>query len=562
MNRPVPAPDSLPEEASGAILGGANPLLGLSRRQLARATGRFVSASARHTPTVAGAGVHLAGELAAVAAGRSTVAPAPGDRRFADDAFTRNPLYRRAMQGYLASGAALDGLVDRVGLSGIDAVRARFALTLLTEALAPTNSLLGNPGALRRAKATRGRSLLRGVRNFAGDVAHNGGLPSMVDTRPFIKGVTVAASPGRVVFRNDVCELIQYAPTTPTVHRRPMVIIPPQVNRFWVLDLAPGRSMVEYLAAQGQQVFVLVWRNPSPEHRDWSLDTYIAAALEALDAASDVGRSLELNVVGVCAGGITTAALMGHLAAVGDRRVASLTLLVTVLDTDMESALTAFLTEPTGAAAIRHSRRKGVLAGREMARVFAWLRPNDLVWNYWVNNYLLGQEPPAFDVLAWNSEATNLPAGLHADFITIGLDNAFAQAGTLEVLGTPVDLGKVECDVYAVAAQTDHITPWPACYRSLRLLGGESRFVLSSSGHIQALVNPPGNPKARYSTNPDLPAEPEAWLAGATPESGTWWTDWAAWLDERGGGRVKTPRTLGSRRHPATDPAPGRYVFG
>ena len=196
MNRPVPAPDSLPEEASGAILGGANPLLGLSRRQLARATGRFVSASARHIPTVASGGVHLAGELAAVAAGRSTVAPAPGDRRFADDAFTRNPLYRRALQGYLASGAALDGLVDRVGLSGIDAVRARFALTLLTDALAPTNSLLGNPGALRRAKATRGRSLLRGVRHFAGDVVHNGGLPSMVDTRPFIKGVTVAASPG------------------------------------------------------------------------------------------------------------------------------------------------------------------------------------------------------------------------------------------------------------------------------------------------------------------------------------------------------------------------------
>jgi poly[(R)-3-hydroxyalkanoate] polymerase subunit PhaC len=552
--------EDLSAETTDAILG-ANPFIGLSRSQIAAAAGRFFGQAARHAPVVAKECRHLAAELADVVRGRAPFTPDAKDRRFSDDAYRDNALYRRLAQAYLASCASADALVGKVNLDPKSEQRARFALSLVTEAMAPTNQLAGNPAAMRKAVETKGKSLLDGTRHFLDDLRHNGGMPSMVDRQPFRPGDTVAVTPGAVVYRDEVLELIQYRPATATVRERPLVVVPPQINKFYVMDLAPTRSMVEYLVASGQQVFMVSWRNPTAEQRDWDLDTYVGALLAATDVARAITRSPDVNVAAACSGGITSGALLGHLAAIGDERVASLTLLVTVLDMAAESAATVFLSEPAAAAALRRSRRKGVLSGQDLGRTFAWLRPNDLVWNYWVNNYLLGNRPPAFDVLAWNADSTNLPAGLHADFLMIALENALARPGRLDVLGQRVDLGKVTCDAYVVGALTDHITPWQGCYRSVHVLGGRSRFVLSSSGHIQALVNPPGNPKATYFTNDDLPTDPTEWRRGAAPHSGTWWDDWVAWLGERSGDFVRVNRTLGSRRYPAGDPAPGQYVL-
>jgi len=553
--------DTLPDQATGALLG-ANPFLGVSPSQLGAATVRFALHAARHAPAVANDGARLAGRLARVSTGRATTRPEPGDRRFADDAFDRNPLYRRLMQGYLEWRSTLYGLVDHVGLDDKSASRARFAASLVAEALAPTNALVGNPAALRAAVASRGRTLTAGARHLAGDIARNGAMPKMVDTRPFVLGETVASTPGAVVHRSEVLELIEYAPVTPTVHARPIVIVPPQINKYWVLDLAPGRSLLRHLLAEGHRVFMVSWRNPTPTQRDWSLDTYVDALYTAVETARRIARADSVNVTGACAGGITATALLGHLAARRVDLIQSVTLLVTVLDMAEASAMTLFLSEPAAAAAIRRSRRRGVLEGRELARVFAWLRPNDLVWSFWVNNYLLGGEPPAFDVLAWNDDTTNLPAGLHADFLTIALSNALAEPDRLEVLGTPVDLAKVDCDAYVMGGVADHITPWETCYRNVHLLGGRTEFVLSGGGHVQALVNPPGNPKSRYFVNPDGAGDARAWLAGAEERQGSWWEHWTEWLAPRAGEEVPAPRKPGNRTHPAIEPAPGRYVRG
>lgn len=499
-------------------------------------------------------------ELGAIAVGRSERKPPASDRRFADAAFRDHPLYRRLMQGYLAWRDALLGLVDEILGNGERAARTRFVLSLVLDGLAPTNLLPGNPAALKRAFETSGSSLRRGLRQLVDDLVGNGGLPSQVDRRPFRVGENLAVTPGQVVFRDDVLELIQYAPSTGEVYQRPIVFVPPQINKYYVLDLSPGRSLVEHALAQGFQVFVVSWRNPTPAQRDWGLDRYLASLKQATEVACEVTGSDRLNLLGACAGGITTAALLGHLAASGDERVAAATFLVTVLDSSVPSTISLLLTEKRVAAAIRRSQKRGILAGRELARVFAWLRPNDLVWSYWVNNYLLGAPPPAFDILYWNNDCTNLPAALHAEFLALFTENALVRPGALVALETPIDLGRVRADVFAVGALTDHITPWEACFRTPRLFGGSSTFVASSSGHIQAIVNPPGNAKSSYFVGDDAEPDTRRWLDGARKKEGTWWREWTAWLAARSGPRRSAPTRLGSPRHPPLEPAPGRYV--
>jgi polyhydroxyalkanoate synthase subunit PhaC len=547
------------DHAAGTI-GGANPFIGLSRAQVGAALARWAGRLLADPAVATDHALRLGGGLVRVAAGASNAEPERGDRRFADAAFQSNRLYRRLLQAYLVWRAELLATVDDLSLDERSADRARFALSLLTEAAAPTNTLLGNPAALKRAFDTGGASLLRGARNVVDDLRHNGGMPSMVDRRPFQVGATVAISPGAVVFRNDVLELIQYLPSTTSVRQRPTLVIPPQINKFYVLDLAPGRSFVEHAVSRGIPFFVISWRNPTPAQRSWGLDTYLQAALEAIDATLEIAHSDDLNILSMCAGGLTAACLLGHMAATGDTRVAAAGLAVTAIDVAVRSQMNVFASPPAIAAARRASARRGVLPGSDMARVFAWMRPNDLVWNYWVNNYLLGERPPAFDVLAWNADTTNLPAQLHADFLHMFLENPLVRPGAMTALGSPVDLGAVTCDVYALGALTDHIVPWQGAYQATQLFGGSTRFVLSSSGHIQAIVNPPGNPKARYFVNDQTVADPAAWLAGATERAGTWWDDWTAWTIERSGGERKAPTRAGSRRHPVLDPAPGRYV--
>ena len=560
---PTAAEHKIAEEdhpALGAILG-ANPFVGLDAAQVVGTLARFFGHLASHPGAVAARGAQLGLEIAQVAAGMSEIEPDAGDKRFADPAWREHPIYRRVMQSYLAWRTAMHDLVgdDDFG-DWKDAEQMRFAVTLMTEALAPTNTLAGNPAALKRLFDTAGMSLASGLKQFLSDVIYNGAMPEQVDQRPFEVGRNLAVSAGAVVLRTSLCEVIQYSPATEKVFERPLVLIPPQINKYYIMDLAPGRSYIEYAVKHGIQVFAISWRNPTAANRDWGLDDYVTACKQAIDAACEITGSADANVVAVCAGGITTSLLLGHLAAAGENRVHAATLLVTMLDTSMPSMTGMFATEDAIKSAIARSKRKGVLDGADMARVFAWLRPNDLVWNYWVNNYLMGQRPAAFDILYWNSDSTCLPAKLHEGFLDLFLRNPLVNPGEVAILGTPIDLRAVKNDIYLVAGMTDHICAWRACYRSTRMFGGNVEFVLGSSGHIQSLVNPPGNFKARYYINQRLPDDPDQWLKGAAESKGTWWDHWIKWLTARAGWEKPAPARLGSERYQPGDPAPGLYV--
>jgi polyhydroxyalkanoate synthase len=540
---------------------GANRFVGLTRRQVGAALGRLLGRVAVEPGVVVTGAAEAARQLLDVALGRSDVAPDPSDKRFVDPVWVSNPVYRRLLQAYLVERDALHRLVDEVGLDPKSRERARLALSLLTEAAAPTNTLLGNPSALGKAWQTRGQSLVAGWRHFRHDLRRNGGMPSMVDTRPFKVGDNLAVTPGEVIHRSELLELIHYAPVGSRTFRRPLVVIPPQINKYYISDLAPGRSFVEHTVAAGIPYFAISWRNPTPAQRDWNLAAYVSACKEALEVASDISGASDANVAGMCAGGITLACLLGHLAATDESLVNSATFMVAGLDTSSQSTVGLLASTASIEAARARSQRKGVLDGRDLGRLFAWLRPNDLVWNYWVNNYLLGQNPPAFDILYWNADTTNLTAGLHSDFLDLLGTNSLARPGSLEVLGAPIDLGKVRCDAYVVAGATDHIIPWTEAYQTTQLLGGDSQFVLGSSGHIQAIVNPPGSRRSKFQTRPGPPPpDPLEWRAGATTNEGSWWDHWLGWLGERSGDQRRAPAKLGNRRHPPIEAAPGRYV--
>lgn len=557
---PAPGMDSgQAEDAAEGILG-ANPLIGLDKAEILDATQRALRLALGRPQMLVEETVNMGRGLLEVVAGRSRAAPDPKDRRFSHEIWRKSGYYRRLMQGFVVFRDSLNRMLDRADATPEDRERARFLLSMLTEAFAPTNSLLGNPGALQRVSETRGRSLLYGAQNLIDDLLNNGGMPRQVDERKFQVGKNLALTPGAVVFRNDVFELIQYQPATPRVRARPLVIVPPQINKFYMVDLAPGRSFAEYAVQEGVQLFCISWRNPTAAQRDWNLETYLRAAQQAFAVAREITGADQVNVMAACAGGFTLATLLGHMAAVGDHSIASATLLVTVLDTDSPTLLGQFASKSGIAAAIQRSRSKGVLEGEEMARVFAWLRPNDLVWMFVANNWVMGNRPPAFDILYWNADNTRLPAEFHADLLRLFLENPLRHRNRLEVLGTKIDMNKVKIPFYVVAGITDHITPWEACYATRNIVKGPVTFVLSSSGHIQSIVNPPSNTKAKYYLNPKLDQEASQWLAGATEHAGSWWTHWAEWLAERSGGERAAPAQLGSEAHPATDPAPGRYV--
>jgi len=464
------------------------------------------------------------------------------------------------LQGYLAWRDALTGFVYRSSLDPKTKERAQFVLSLFTDAMSPTNTLLGNPAALKKIVDSGGASLLGGVKNMVTDMLQNQGMPSQVDKTAFEVGKNLGTSRGAVVFRNEVLELLQYAPATTEVYSRPQLIVPPQINKFYVFDLSEGKSIVDFLVKSEFQVFVVSWRNPTAAQAHWDLDTYVKALLEAIAAVRDITGSDDVNLHGACSGAMTISALLGYLASRGEKTVNAATLMVAVLDNTADSQLGLFATPEAIAAAKQNSTSRGVLAGEEMGRVFAWMRPNDLVWNYWVNNYLMGKTPPAFDILYWNNDTTRLPAKMHGQLLDIFVGNLFTKPRALSVLGTPIDLTEVNCDKYVVAGMTDHITPWKGVYNTARLFGGDTRFVLSSSGHIQSLINPPGNPKAKFYLNAEAPATADAWLANAQPEKDTWWGNWRDWLAARSGERRAAPAALGNKQHPSLAAAPGTYV--
>jgi polyhydroxyalkanoate synthase subunit PhaC len=556
------------EEVAGDVAGALDLLLtdgalGVLRRL--RPDGailRLATSLAGKRELVAGQTAGLAAELVQIAAGRSQLAPHPKDRRFADPAWTHNPVLKRAVQAYLAGSQAADALLTGADLDWRDNERLRFLLANLIAAAAPSNNPLLSPQAAKALLDTGGASAVRGLRALARDVAAPPRVPAMVEPDAFEVGKDLGITPGAVVLRTEMFELIQYQPVTEQVYRHPLLIVPPMINKFYLVDLTPGRSMVEYLLSQGHQVFTISWRNPDARHSDWDLDAYGSAIITAMDAARTVAGAAMVSVCALCSGGIVASMVAAHLKEIGRLdEVASFCLGVTVLDQARAGTAGAMIDEATATAAMAASRAQGYLDGRALAEVFAWLRPDDLIWNYWVNNYLQGKKPPPFDILYWNADTTRLPAALHADFIRLALANALIVPDAATMLGSPVDLSKVDADAYVIAGIADHLCPWQSCYRSTQLLGGATTFVLSTSGHIASMVNPPGNPKATFQTAEGNPADPRDWLAAATTRAGSWWPHYSAWLAEHGGGRRKARVRLGRKGHEVLCDAPGTYVY-
>ena len=557
------APDTRADAAGPLDMLLADAALGPARRFVpGMAMARFAARLVGNPQLLASRLSGLAAELGRIAAGRSELAAAAKDRRFADPAWTLNPVLHRVLQAYLAGTATVAELQSDAGLDWADAERVSFQLGNLTEALAPSNNPVLSPVFWKAAIDTGGGNVLAGARRLASDLATPPRVPSMVEPDAFAVGVDLAVTPGSVVLRTPVFELIQYAPSTAEVRERPLLVVPPVINKYYITDLAPGRSMIEYLVSVGQQVFMISWRNPDVRHRDWQLDTYGEAVLEALAAARDITGADAALLLGLCSGGIITAMVAAHLAHAGrQQEIAGLALAVTVLDQSRAGLPAALIDERTAQAAIAASAARGYLDGAALAEIFAWLKPGDLIWTYWVNNYLLGRPPPAFDILFWNADTTRMPAGVHRDFIELALGNSLTVPGRATMLGSPVDLDAVKTDSYLVAGAADHLCPWQSCYRSTQLLGGDSRFVLARSGHIASMVSPVGNAKAVYRTAPDTPPDPEAWLAEASTEQGSWWPDFAHWLGERSGAEKPVPDSPGSPALPPIEPAPGSYVF-
>jgi polyhydroxyalkanoate synthase len=556
--RNKPTTSAVPTSAN--FINVQSAITGLQGKDLFSTLRSVATQSLRHPIHSARHALALGGQLGRVLLGETPYTPNPRDARFADPTWQLNPFYRRSLQAYLTWQHQAKSWIDDSSLSGDDRARAHFIFSLLNDAFAPSNTLL-NPLAIKELFNTGGSSVLKGVSHLFDDLLHNNGLPSQITKDAFEVGGTVATTPGSVVFRNELLEVMQYNSMSEKQYAKPLLIVPPQINKYYIFDLSPANSFVQFALKNGLQVFMISWRNPDVRHREWGLSTYVEALEEAVNVVRAITASREVNLVGACAGGLTMAALQGHLQAKRQlRRISSATYLVSLMDSQIESPATLFIDEQTLEAAKRRSYQQGVLDGRDMAKIFAWMRPNDLIWSYWVNNYLLGKSPPAFDILYWNNDSTRLPAALHGDLLDFFKHNPLSRAGGLEVCGTPIDLQKVTVDSFNVAGINDHITPWDAVYRSTLLLGGDRRFILSNSGHVQSILNPPGNPKSNFIDNPKLSSDPRAWFYDGKTVEGSWWPHWLEWIQQRSGEQRETLLTLGNQNYPPMEAAPGTYV--
>ncbi|MEK6541388.1 MAG: alpha/beta fold hydrolase [Pseudomonadota bacterium] len=554
-------------ELTGEPEGGAamSPLIGLAREDLIGAVGMLLRETATKPDKAMRHMQAFGADVMKIVTGKSELAPNAKDKRFKDAAWTFNPFYRAGVQYYLAVQAGTQRWIDDLELDELERNRARFVSGMILDALSPTNSLAGNPSAIKRAIDSGGLSLMKGLQNAYNDIVHNNAIVSQVDKRPFKIGENIAITPGQVVWRTEMMELIQYAPTTETVHSIPQLTVPPQINKAYLNDLTPTKSVVQLQLAAGIQPFLISWRNPGVEQGHWGLGDYVDAVIEAIGVICSITGSDKVNLSGGCSGGITLATILSKMAAKGDKRANAATLMVCVLAPEATDSEVGALVSKHGIELARQrSAKKGILDGTSLSRAFAWLRPNDLVWNYVVNNYLHGEDPPAFDILFWNNDSTNLPAKLHSDYLDFYETQPFAVPGQAELAGHVVDLRKVTNDLFLLAGVTDHITPWKACYRSTQLFGSKNvEFVLSQSGHIQAILNPPGNPKAKYfRSSKKPPATPEKWLGQAEEVAGSWWPFWAEWVKERAGPMRQAPSVLGNKEYPPLGAAPGDYAFG
>ena len=488
------------------------------------------------------------------------VAADPLDRRFASSVWRDQPWFAWIRQAYLLYGQYLLAMAALAQLPSAEKRRLEFSVRQFVDAIAPTNFPATNPDVLQRAFETEGASVVEGMRNLAADVAR--GRITMSDESAFAIGRNIAVTPGSVVFRNPLIELIQYDAATARVAKRPLVIVPPCINKYYILDLRPDNSFVRHAVAQGHTVFMVSWRNIPTELGRLTWDDYLEqGVLAAIDHARAIARAKTVNALGFCVGGTLLACALAVLAARRDEKVSTATLLTTMLDFADPGEIGVYIERDALAArepALESGQR---VHGSELAGAFASLRPNDLVWNYVVNNYLKGRTPPAFDLLYWNGDSANLPGPMYAYYLRhLYLENRLREPGALTMLGESIDLGAIDLPVYVYASREDHIVPWKSAYRTLALLGGRKRFVLGASGHIAGVVNPPHTGKRNYWTNDGKPEDAEAWLADAASHGGSWWPDWYRWLARHRGGEHAAPPAAGDAEHPVLAPAPGSYV--
>ena len=483
------------------------------------------------------------------------------DKRFSAPEWSESPYFDYLRQAYLVNADFLDKLIEAVPVDDAAARdRLKFFTRQFIDAMAPSNFVATNPEFIRTALATQGASITAGLQNLVADLGK--GSISMTDDDAFEVGRNLAVTPGQVIFENELIQLIQYAPATPQVHARPLLIVPPCINKFYILDLQPENSFVRHAVAQGMTVFLVSWRNPQADlgHLGW--DDYVEkGALAALDVAREVSGADKVNALGFCVGGTILSAALSVAKARGEERVASLTLLTALLDFSDGGEVTHYVDAASVAAREAAIGRGGLLRGAELASAFSSLRANDLIWQYVVGNYLKGGKPRAFDLLYWNADSTNLPGPFAVWYLRhLYLENALREPGRLAMCGTTADLGRLDMPAYLYSSREDHIVPWKSAYHSRGILGGETTFVMGASGHIAGVVNPPAAAKRSHWRNESPAATAEAWLAGATEHRGSWWPHWVEWLRRHAGELRKAPKQPGSRRHKPIEAAPGRYV--
>ena len=496
-------------------------------------------------------------------AGRDATPIAPpdrGDRRFSSAEWQRNPWFDYLRQSYLINSRFLSDWIEALEAEPRAKERLRFIARQFSDAMSPANFAATNPDALKLALETNGESLTRGIRRLLEDV-HRGRI-STTDESVFEVGKNLAVTEGAVVFENELIQLIQYKPVTPTLFKQPLVMFPPCINKYYILDLQPENSLVRYAVEQGHPVFMVSWRNITEELGHLTWDDYVEiGVLKALEVARAICAAEKVNALGFCVGGTMLGAGLAVMAARGDNRVESATFLASMLDFADTGDIGLFIDEASVAVREAAIGKGGIMPGRDLALVFSALRANDLVWSYVVNNYLKGKSPEAFDLLYWNADSTNLPGPMYCWYVrNTYLENRLREPGKTMVLGVPVDLGQITVPAYVLATREDHIVPWHTAYRTTQLLGGEMRFVLGASGHVAGIINPVSKNKRSHWLGAKLAADPEEWLAGATEKPGSWWTDWSTWIEGFGGERVKARTRLGNTKFKPIEAAPGRYV--
>jgi polyhydroxyalkanoate synthase subunit PhaC len=537
-------------------------------RAMMASPGKLLEAQAELAKTFAEA---VQGDATAAATAKPpekpVIEPQPGDRRFTNPAWSANPYLDALKQAYLLSTKAVLDAVD--GAEGIDEAtrrRVKFFAKQFCDAMSPTNVPWFNPDVLEETVKSGGANFQRGLQNLIADARDNEGRPALVDESAFSVGKNVATTRGSVVFRNELIELIQYAPTRPEIYARPLVIVPPWINKFYILDLQAANSFVKYATDEGRNTFVISWRNPdaSLAHLAWA-DYMKLGPLAALNVAREIAGSDDADAIGYCIGGTLLATALAYLARTESRLVNTATFFAALVDFQDPGEIMAFLSTEALAHIDEQMAEDGVLSGRAMADTFSMLRANDLIWGVAVNRYLLGREAPAFDLLYWNSDATRVPRAAHSYYLKrMYVENALAKPDALEMDGVPIDLGRIENDTYCVATAEDHIAPWRSVYAMTRHFGGETTFRLGASGHIAGIISPPQKKKAVWwGATPGTanPRDPDAWLAEAPKHEGSWWPDWTAWLAERSPEKTQAPAAAGNADHPPLAEAPGTYVL-